>query len=539
MTTRSHTAVRTASDATIRNCRITGTPFALADAELELLHDIPRLNPALGSAPLPEPAVHPLEELRRVSSFGGLLHLYRGESVVSGALQLTRFDPALGFRISTSEEFASGEVDNTSVGMDYDFQRPFFEQWATLLRAAVLPPLNRVHCEQSEYTNAAMHLRRCYLCFAAFHSEDCLYCLSIDHCRDCHSCVSCRGCELCTDSTDLTQCYAVHHSSECRDSFDLFGCLGCRSCRSCFGCVGLERSEYAVFNEVVGREAYERFVNAQSLDMADKRRQAAERCFAAWKQHAFDPPTLIDCSNVSGAHLTKCQDVVECYNGSESRECGYLWALERSFRCYRGVAIGAEFCYTGGFFGTRVAAYCNNVFQGEALTYSQYLYDCNHCFGCVGLRKQSYCILNKQYSREEYLALIPRVIAHMRSSAEWGAWFPPAIAPHDYRECSAHEHLSPIPFDEARRRGYRFTSKHESAAANPRGDLPSPPQRISPENFSTIAAGTFRCVDSGKLIRYQRPELEYLRRNKLPLPYQHWLFRLQHLIARRALVPAV
>jgi hypothetical protein len=28
--------------------------------------------------------------------------------------------------------------------------------------------------------------------------------------------------------------------------------------------------------------------------------------------------------------------------------------------------------------------------------------DCTYCFGCVGLGKKDYCILNEQYDRDEY-----------------------------------------------------------------------------------------------------------------------------------------
>ena len=35
------------------------------------------------------------------------------------------------------------------------------------------------------------------------------------------------------------------------------------------------------------------------------------------------------------------------------------------------------------------------------------------CFGCVSIRNKKYCILNKQYTKEEYEELLPKIIAHM------------------------------------------------------------------------------------------------------------------------------
>ena len=35
------------------------------------------------------------------------------------------------------------------------------------------------------------------------------------------------------------------------------------------------------------------------------------------------------------------------------------------------------------------------------------------CFACSGLVEKQYCILNKQYTREEYESLVPKIIEHM------------------------------------------------------------------------------------------------------------------------------
>jgi hypothetical protein len=37
----------------------------------------------------------------------------------------------------------------------------------------------------------------------------------------------------------------------------------------------------------------------------------------------------------------------------------------------------------------------------------------------VGLRGKEYCILNKQYTKEEYEALVPKIIEKMKADGEW------------------------------------------------------------------------------------------------------------------------
>ena len=54
----------------------------------------------------------------------------------------------------------------------------------------------------------------------------------------------------------------------------------------------------------------------------------------------------------------------------------------------------------------------------------------NNLFGCIGLRSgKSYCILNKQYSREEYIATVKKIIEDMKRRGEWGEFFPPSFSP--------------------------------------------------------------------------------------------------------------
>lgn len=38
---------------------------------------------------------------------------------------------------------------------------------------------------------------------------------------------------------------------------------------------------------------------------------------------------------------------------------------------------------------------------------------CNNCFGCVNLYQKDYCIFNKQYTKEEYEIIVPKLIQEL------------------------------------------------------------------------------------------------------------------------------
>jgi hypothetical protein len=49
--------------------------------------------------------------------------------------------------------------------------------------------------------------------------------------------------------------------------------------------------------------------------------------------------------------------------------------------------------------------------------------------------------LNKQYTKEEYNILVPKIIEHMISTGERGEFFPPKYAPFGYNESLANEYF--------------------------------------------------------------------------------------------------
>ena len=117
--------------------------------------------------------------------------------------------------------------------------------------------------------------------------------------------------------------------------------------------------------------------------------------------------------------------------------------------------------------GQRDVRFCVNSWsQAFNLEYCWYISNtrCDNLFGCVGLRNKQYCVLNRQYTKEEYEKLMPKIIKHMNDmpyidskgrSYKYGEFFPPEISPFAYNETIVQEyfHLSEA---EAKAKGYRW-----------------------------------------------------------------------------------
>src|SRR3990167_8842209 len=89
---------------------------------------------------------------------------------------------------------------------------------------------------------------------------------------------------------------------------------------------------------------------------------------------------------------------------------------------------------------------------------SEDCHNSNNLFACIGLRNKSYCILNKQYTKEEYEKLVPRIIEHMNTMPyidkkgrvyKYGEFFTPELSPFAYNETVAQDYF-PITEKEAK-----------------------------------------------------------------------------------------
>jgi hypothetical protein len=156
-------------------------------------------------------------------------------------------------------------------------------------------------------------------------------------------------------------------------------------------------------------------------------------------------------------------------------------------------------------------------------------------------RVKEYCILNKQYTKEEYEVLLPKIKQHMNDMPyvdskgriyKYGEFFPPELSPFAYNETIAEEYF-PLTKEQAISQGYRWKDPDtkEYKITKKTNDLPDHikdvPDSITNEiiecNHSTSSwqatnnntACTHQCTTAFKIIP---EELSFYRRMNLPLP---------------------
>ena len=115
-------------------CTITGKHFSISDLEVNYCK----------AHKIPLPQTHPHERLKRILSFRNRTFLYNATCAFSKKSILSQIPPEKGFTIYDNDIWNSDQWDPLAYGVEYDPNRPFFEQLADLFKKVPLPNLTIV-----------------------------------------------------------------------------------------------------------------------------------------------------------------------------------------------------------------------------------------------------------------------------------------------------------------------------------------------------------------------------------------------------------
>jgi len=291
--------------------------------------------------------------------------------------------------------------------------------------------------------------------------------------------------------------------------------------------MNLKNRQYCFFNEQLTKEAYEKCM--AKIDLTDREviQEYWEKFKTFQREHPLKACTGVTNENSTGNYLVNTQNCFECFdvtNGQDSAYVGYGNNLKKVYDMSVFGASGAEFCYEVHEVGDKVS---NLLFVDQCwsdcynILYSKLCVNNSHdLFGCVGLKKKAYCILNRQYSKEEYQALAPKIIAHMKKTGEWGEFFPVQLSPFAYNETLANDYY-PLSSDEVAAQGWRWLKKEiEKPEVEKTIRADRLPNTIA-EVPDDILNWAILCECTGEPFRITKKELDFYRRQNLPIPKRH------------------
>jgi hypothetical protein len=446
------------------------------------------------------------------------------------------YRPNVPFPVYCPDCFFSDRWDPLTFGREFREGVPFMDQYRELLAAVPRLSIMNKQTENSEYTNYSYANRNCYLTFGSHGEEDCLYDSYSTKNKNCVDCLWNYGSELLYECLFSKNCYHSIFLDWCADCRDCAFSRDLAGCSDCLFCVNLRQKRFHIFNKPLSETEYRATLRSYRLETWKglcKAREIFEKELATrFPVRAF---LQTRCERCSGGTLAGCKSMRDCFFCTASEDCAYAvqtdntvdsmdvdyMGYDRSERCYQ--TIGCQ--------GLHDCIACNACWHGSGLRDCQYCFSCNDCIGCVSLQQKKFCILNREYAKEDYERLSMKIKESMTRDGSWGEFFPATLTPFAYNESMATDWFR-LTEKEAKKSGYRWKTGDEMPAVTKVIRAADLPERIDdiPDDVLNWA---IRCKTTRRPYRIVKQELDFYRLMRLPLPRHHPEERHRLRIARR------
>jgi len=427
----------------------------------------------------------------------------------------------------------SDKWDPMSFGMNLDKKRPFLEQFAELKNKIPRVSLLSINSVNTEYENNSSENKNCYLIFAAENNEDCLYGRLIQSCKNSMDCAFLYNSELCYECVDTRKSFKCLFSERLQECVDVLFSFDMRNSQNCIFCVNGRNLNYCIENKQVSKEEFEK-KKAEILASHESIEKAKERYDEIRAKAIVKYTASVKCVNATGDYIYNCHDGVRVFDASNSKNCSYIADAEDPIDCQdvNNHYFKGERCYNvmgalqdTNCIGDVFVFYCNRV------DYSDSTRNSSDCFGVVGLNNKKFCILNKEYSKEEYQKIKEEIVEQMKKEGVYGEFFPPALSPFGYNETLAQEYY-PLTENEAKERGFNWqieTSGTYGKETIKESEIPETNAEVTEDILNQVLV----CKECNKNFRITRAEFDFYKRMNLPLPHKDFECRHQDRMAKR------
>lgn len=500
-----------------KTCTSCSASFEVTDDDLAFYD---KVSPVFGGQKylIPPPTHCPQCRMQRRLAFRNQMYVFRCTSAATGKQMFSRWPDTVSFPVYENDYWHDGDWNPLSYGRSFDFTRSFFEQIKDLYDQTPKTALAAIpEWINSDYCNNATNIKNCYLVFGATDAEDCMCCELTWYSRDCLECSTVLHSELCYDCVSCYRCYDLQSSRFCYDCTSSYFLMNCRSCTNCFGCVNLRHQQYCFFNEQLTQQEYEKRLSEIDLSSYTQRQRVEQTCIDFFHQHPRPHASNTQVEDVSGDFITESKAVHNSFYVSDAenvQHCYYLYGKVKDCMDHSLYGNSAELNYETVIGGGNAMhlLFCAGCFNTVSdLTYCIDSHYTHHCFGCCSMRRNQYCILNTQYTEAEYNDLVPKIIEYMKSTGEWGEFFPMALFQLPYNKSLA-QRFFPLSKEEVQSKGLAWYEEDVTtlSASAECQEIPDTPQQ--PQSF--IARSPF----SGKPYRISVQEIEMCKKLHVPLP---------------------
>jgi hypothetical protein len=493
---------------------------------------------------VPPPTWCPRCRMRRRMLFRNERTLYKAMCKLCGTSVISMYPADTPYTVYCFDCWNSDRWDPLAYARDYDFNRPFFEQFDEFLRRVPRPSVEVSQNVNCPYTNYTWECKNCYLTPSTMYCENVAFSKRMEKSADCYDCYQVVESQLCYECVNCVQCASstfLTNSKSCMDSAFLFDCT---NCSHCFMSANLRNKSYVIENRQYDRDGYAAKLVEYRLDTRDGFERAKRRFQEVVEGSIHRYAQVYHSVNSTGDRMYNAKNCKACFDIHDIENVRYTqsgFSIKDVMDTY-GVD-DEQWCYENindGLYSSYIRFCANTHTNCLDVRFCDYCRSSSHLLACISVRSKSYCIFNKQYTKEEYEPLVEKIVRHMAEQPyrdvkgrtfAYGEFWPPALSPFGYNETAAQEYF-PIIEIQAAAEGFKWKQperRHYDVTLQPNelkdiGEITddilneiigcehSPAGASAKEGSGTcnhLCPTAFRIIPG---------ELQFYRRMKLPLP---------------------
>lgn len=487
---------------------------------------------------VPAPTFCPQCRRQRRMTWRNDFTFYNRKCDSTGKNIISLYSPEKDRKVYSVKEWWSDNWDPKSYGRDFDFSRPFFDQFHELQKEVPLIALmnddgiGSVNCE---YTQNEAYAKNSYMVSMAWKNEDCMYSYGVSgpNAVEVVDSMDIFASERIYESIFLNQCYDCKFCFYSQNLISSSFCYDCRNLQDCFMCVGLRGGQYMFKNEQYTKEDYHKIISEFKLGSYSGQQEAKKEFANLISNFPLGEPFMINCVDCVGEALLNSNNAKYCYtgrrlhnvkffeNGNDIKDGYDMLVGGENEMCYEGITPDND----------RLALFTIFSYKCSDVCYVEHCFGSSDLFGCSGLRQAQYCILNKQYSKQEYFDLKTKIIAHMKNTGEWGEFFPSKYSHFGYNETIAQDNY-PLTKEQALSHGFNYFDHIQFTTGRETLSLENLPDNIEDVDDS-IKHQILRCEETGRNYIITDQELNFYRKMKIPIPRKCFFSRHSDRVSQR------
>lgn len=449
--------------------------------------------------------------------------LYRRNCDLCSKSAVSIFSPQKPYKAYCNDCWWGDGWDPTSYGRDFDFNRPFFEQFNELLLATPRQSLLIKNSVGSEYTHHSIDNKNCYYSFSIIGCENVLYSTNVyTPLKDSSDCYHVNG----TSNERNYECIDLINGYKCQYSFLLRDCTDCyysydlRNCSNCFLSANLRNKSYCILNEQYTKEEYEQKIKEFNLGSRAARAKLYDAFLEMMEDKAMHKFASIQQSiNSSGNFVSNAKNSKMVFDADHLENCKYMIVapdVKDSMDAYH-IGFKTELIYEiHAVIRSSNVAFANLSYDNTGIQYCDSCHNSSNLFGCIGIRKGKNMLFNKQYTEEGFKVMRDKIIEHMKKMGEYGEFFPSSLSPFGYNETQGQIYM-PLTKEEALKMGFKWEDSTGGVYGKETIGFDKIPDDIS-EVADSITKEALRCENCTKNYNIVPQELQFYKREVIPIP---------------------